>query len=68
LACRYLITRHPSSYYHLPSLFVLFYNPYASSLTHPQCTDCNFDGREENDTFFGFDPIDHEGIDAPPAT
>ncbi|KAJ7864557.1 hypothetical protein B0H13DRAFT_2563627, partial [Mycena leptocephala] len=46
----------------------LFYNPYASSLTHPQCTDCNFDGREENDTFFGFDPIDHEGIDAPPAT
>ncbi|KZT10404.1 uncharacterized protein LAESUDRAFT_721767 [Laetiporus sulphureus 93-53] len=29
------------------------------------CSDCNFDGREENDTFFGFDPIDREGIEAP---
>ncbi|KAF7375732.1 hypothetical protein MSAN_00462700 [Mycena sanguinolenta] len=24
------------------------------------CTDCDFDGREENDAFFGFDPIDRE--------
>ncbi|KAJ7677047.1 hypothetical protein DFH06DRAFT_1169598 [Mycena polygramma] len=31
------------------------------------CADCNFDGREENDAFFGFDPIDREGIEAPPA-
>ncbi|KAJ7823032.1 hypothetical protein B0H13DRAFT_2446498 [Mycena leptocephala] len=31
------------------------------------CTDCNCDGREENDAFFGFDPIDREGIEAPPA-
>ncbi|OCH92813.1 hypothetical protein OBBRIDRAFT_790829 [Obba rivulosa] len=29
------------------------------------CTTCGFDGREENDTFFGFDPIDREGIEAP---
>ncbi|KIY48406.1 hypothetical protein FISHEDRAFT_43260 [Fistulina hepatica ATCC 64428] len=28
------------------------------------CQDCNFDGREENDAFFGFDPIDREGIEA----
>ncbi|KAJ7240126.1 hypothetical protein B0H12DRAFT_1024847 [Mycena haematopus] len=32
------------------------------------CTDCAFDGREENDAFFGFDPIDREGIEAPPAS
>ncbi|KAJ7511494.1 hypothetical protein B0H11DRAFT_1951845, partial [Mycena galericulata] len=32
------------------------------------CADCAFDGREENDTFFGFDPVDREGIEAPPAT
>ncbi|KAJ6488883.1 hypothetical protein C8R45DRAFT_827100 [Mycena sanguinolenta] len=32
------------------------------------CTDCDFDGREENDAFFGFDPIDREGIEAPLAT
>ncbi|KAF8140985.1 hypothetical protein K438DRAFT_1995441 [Mycena galopus ATCC 62051] len=32
----------------------------------PHCTDCDFDGREENDAFFGFDPIDRESIDAPP--
>ncbi|KAJ7814248.1 hypothetical protein B0H13DRAFT_2465186, partial [Mycena leptocephala] len=31
------------------------------------CTDCNFDGREGNDAFFGFGPIDREGIDTPPA-
>ncbi|CCL99785.1 uncharacterized protein FIBRA_01807 [Fibroporia radiculosa] len=32
------------------------------------CTECSFDGREENDSFFGFDPIDREGIEAPPAS
>ncbi|KAI0945211.1 hypothetical protein AcW1_001484 [Taiwanofungus camphoratus] len=32
------------------------------------CTECSFDGREENDTFFGFDPIAREGIEAPPST
>ncbi|KAJ7454134.1 hypothetical protein FB451DRAFT_1280280 [Mycena latifolia] len=31
------------------------------------CADCSFDGREENDAFFGFDPIDREGIEAPAA-
>ncbi|KAK7050693.1 hypothetical protein R3P38DRAFT_2866473 [Favolaschia claudopus] len=31
------------------------------------CDDCSFDGREENDAFFGFDSIDREGIEAPPA-
>ncbi|KAF7354141.1 hypothetical protein MVEN_01101600 [Mycena venus] len=29
------------------------------------CTDCDFDGREENDAFFGFDPIDREGHRGP---
>ncbi|KAF8877647.1 hypothetical protein CPB84DRAFT_1736105 [Gymnopilus junonius] len=32
------------------------------------CAVCPFDGREENDSFFGFDFIDREGIDCPPAT
>ncbi|KAJ3517696.1 hypothetical protein NLJ89_g324 [Agrocybe chaxingu] len=32
------------------------------------CSDCSFDGREENDAFFGFDPIDRDGIECPPAT
>ncbi|KAF4429636.1 vegetatible incompatibility HET-E-1 [Fusarium acutatum] len=27
------------------------------------CDDCGFDGREENDSFYGFDPIDREAID-----
>ncbi|KAK0482178.1 hypothetical protein IW261DRAFT_1333765 [Armillaria novae-zelandiae] len=31
------------------------------------CGDCGYDGREENDAFFGFDPIDREGIECPPA-
>ncbi|KAJ7664243.1 hypothetical protein B0H17DRAFT_1091996 [Mycena rosella] len=31
------------------------------------CAECSFDGREENDAFFGFDPIDREGIEAPAA-
>ncbi|KDR66584.1 hypothetical protein GALMADRAFT_259106 [Galerina marginata CBS 339.88] len=32
------------------------------------CTDCTFDGREENDSFFGYDFIDREGIECPTAT
>jgi len=32
------------------------------------CTDCSFDGREENDGFFGFDSIDREGLEAPTST
>ncbi|ETW76191.1 hypothetical protein HETIRDRAFT_412329 [Heterobasidion irregulare TC 32-1] len=32
------------------------------------CGECSADFREENDTFFGFDPIDREGIEAPAAT
>ncbi|KAJ6554155.1 hypothetical protein B0H19DRAFT_1152713 [Mycena capillaripes] len=31
------------------------------------CTECNFDGREENDSFFGFDHHDRDPIEAPPA-
>ncbi|KAJ3524089.1 hypothetical protein NMY22_g11157 [Coprinellus aureogranulatus] len=30
-----------------------------------QCTDCDFDGREENDSFFGFDTIDRAPIECP---
>ncbi|KAH9918716.1 uncharacterized protein BXZ73DRAFT_52806 [Epithele typhae] len=29
------------------------------------CTVCSYDGREENDAFFGFDPISREGLEAP---
>ncbi|PSR87351.1 hypothetical protein PHLCEN_2v5168 [Hermanssonia centrifuga] len=29
------------------------------------CADCSFDGREENDAFFGFDPIDRESLEVP---
>ncbi|KAI1798346.1 hypothetical protein LXA43DRAFT_1088453 [Ganoderma leucocontextum] len=29
------------------------------------CDTCQYDGREENDSFFGFDPIDREAIEAP---
>ncbi|KAF9652564.1 hypothetical protein BDM02DRAFT_3266272 [Thelephora ganbajun] len=29
------------------------------------CEDCNYDGREDNDTFYGFDPIDREGLEPP---
>ncbi|QRW13758.1 hypothetical protein RhiLY_12757 [Ceratobasidium sp. AG-Ba] len=32
------------------------------------CDDCNFDGREENDAFHGFDPIDRESLDASATT
>ncbi|KAF7300875.1 hypothetical protein MKEN_01313800 [Mycena kentingensis (nom. inval.)] len=38
------------------------------SIPIPPCQDCSFDGREENDAFYGFDPIDREGIEAPAAT
>ncbi|KAF5349227.1 hypothetical protein D9756_009486 [Leucocoprinus leucothites] len=29
------------------------------------CADCNYDGREDNDAFYGFDPIDRDPIDPP---
>ncbi|KIJ95962.1 hypothetical protein K443DRAFT_682653 [Laccaria amethystina LaAM-08-1] len=29
------------------------------------CSDCDVDLREENDAFYGFDPIDREGIECP---
>ncbi|KXN87307.1 hypothetical protein AN958_08971 [Leucoagaricus sp. SymC.cos] len=29
------------------------------------CTNCNYDGREDNDAFYGFDPIDREPINPP---
>ncbi|KAJ3534867.1 hypothetical protein NM688_g7066 [Phlebia brevispora] len=32
------------------------------------CEDCSFDGREDNDAFFGFDPIDRDGLEAPLAS
>ncbi|RDB18429.1 hypothetical protein Hypma_000345 [Hypsizygus marmoreus] len=32
------------------------------------CAICQFDGREENDSFFGYDFIDREGIEAPAST
>ncbi|KAJ3992265.1 hypothetical protein F5050DRAFT_963079 [Lentinula boryana] len=32
------------------------------------CSACEYDGREENDAFFGFNPIDREGIEAPAAS
>ncbi|KAF8841126.1 hypothetical protein BDN67DRAFT_572502 [Paxillus ammoniavirescens] len=32
------------------------------------CTECDYDGREENDAFYGFDPTDRAAIEAPPTT
>ncbi|KAF8239950.1 hypothetical protein L208DRAFT_1182415, partial [Tricholoma matsutake] len=32
------------------------------------CDDCAFDGREENDGFYGFDTIDREAIQPPAVT
>ncbi|KAH7906679.1 hypothetical protein BJ138DRAFT_1174874 [Hygrophoropsis aurantiaca] len=32
------------------------------------CTDCSYDGREENDSFFGLEFIDRDGLEAPPVT
>jgi len=29
------------------------------------CEDCGYDGREDNDAFYGFDPIDREGLESP---
>ncbi|KAF8635309.1 hypothetical protein AX17_003957 [Amanita inopinata Kibby_2008] len=29
------------------------------------CTDCNYDGREENDGFYGFDHSDRDPIECP---
>ncbi|KAF6756468.1 hypothetical protein DFP72DRAFT_989813 [Ephemerocybe angulata] len=33
-----------------------------------QCDECNFDGREDNDGFFGFDFTDRAPLDCPPGT
>jgi len=30
------------------------------------CTDCSYDGREENDTFFGYDSKDRDPLELPP--
>ncbi|KAF9524334.1 hypothetical protein CPB83DRAFT_798007 [Crepidotus variabilis] len=32
------------------------------------CSDCSFDGREENDGFYGFDTADRDGIECPAST
>jgi len=32
------------------------------------CTECSFDGREENDSFYGLDSIDREPIECPTST
>ncbi|KIJ22923.1 hypothetical protein M422DRAFT_39876 [Sphaerobolus stellatus SS14] len=32
------------------------------------CTQCDFDGREENDGFFGFTPWDREPLELPTAS
>jgi len=29
------------------------------------CEDCNYDGREDNDAFYGFDPTDRDPIGSP---
>jgi len=31
------------------------------------CNDCDFDGREENDTFFGLDPKERSPMELPPS-
>jgi len=32
------------------------------------CNDCSYDGREENDAFYGFDPVDRAPIEPPTVT
>ncbi|KAH7919262.1 hypothetical protein BV22DRAFT_1075460 [Leucogyrophana mollusca] len=32
------------------------------------CGECDYDGREDNDGFYGFDHIDRDGLEAPPVT
>ncbi|KAJ4007512.1 hypothetical protein NW752_010171 [Fusarium irregulare] len=32
------------------------------------CDDCNFDLREENDAFYGYDSIDRDAVEVPPVT
>ncbi|KDQ60429.1 hypothetical protein JAAARDRAFT_32848 [Jaapia argillacea MUCL 33604] len=32
------------------------------------CTECDYDGRADNDAAFGFDPADREPMEAPPTT
>ncbi|KAI7760989.1 hypothetical protein LZL87_012142 [Fusarium oxysporum] len=32
------------------------------------CEDCSTDLREENDAFYGFDPVDRDGLEVPPAS
>ncbi|KAF9767771.1 hypothetical protein IL306_015028 [Fusarium sp. DS 682] len=32
------------------------------------CEDCSTDLREENDSFYGFDPTDREAIEVPPVS
>jgi len=32
------------------------------------CTDCDYDGREENDSFYGLNSIDREPIECPTVT
>jgi len=29
------------------------------------CDDCNYDGREDNDAFYGFNPMDRDGLESP---
>ncbi|PFH47419.1 hypothetical protein AMATHDRAFT_77222 [Amanita thiersii Skay4041] len=33
-----------------------------------RCDDCPYDGREENDSFYGLDSIDRDAIECPPVT
>ncbi|KAF5348350.1 hypothetical protein D9758_010944 [Tetrapyrgos nigripes] len=41
---------------------------FCSQHTKEVCEDCSYDGREENDGFFGFDFIDREALEAPAVT
>ncbi|KAI6001502.1 hypothetical protein EDC04DRAFT_3143884 [Pisolithus marmoratus] len=41
---------------------------FCSSHIKEVCQDCNYDGREENDGYYGFDPIDREPLASPTVT
>lgn len=41
---------------------------FCSSHIKEVCEECGYDGREENDAFYGFDPINREPLASPSVT
>ncbi|KAJ3573806.1 hypothetical protein NP233_g2191 [Leucocoprinus birnbaumii] len=73
LACHFLplelLFYKPSTSPHVPGSIMAttieINDAYFCSHFKEVCGDCNYDGREDNDAFYGFDPIDREPIEPP---